>query len=337
MELDIGIREKLTVEEISLWNDFIISQGGATEKGYSIGHNPSLCSYLSSFFNATPNFIFIKNRGDIIGLIQGCRKNSSFYSLPVFSTSGLIASPEVSRKEIYTALNKILGDFEIRDFISFSDYVYDTKQTFYLPLQKTVQDQTAFYKSKLRSQINKSYSNTLEIFTGGNDLLNGFFHIYSRNMHRLGIPVLGKSFFSGIMDNYQFGNSIVFVVRYNGKDIGASIVLDYGEFSEVGWASTVREFNHLGTNMFLYNEMISSAIGKGMKTFSFGRCTEDSSTCIFKKQWQGEFHKIYYNHSASFNRLEKSYKAVRKIYSLIPYPIVSKVSSIMRKRMISYT
>ena len=51
------------------------------------------------------------------------------------------------------------------------------------------------------------------------------------------------------------------------------------------WASALQEFNKLSPNMLLYAAFMDRCIASGVRVFNFGRCTPDSGTHRFKRQW----------------------------------------------------
>jgi hypothetical protein len=336
MPFTLHIKDDLNEEDLLSWNRFVLSDKGFGELNYSIGNNPVLAKILSGHFGANPFYLFVQQDGKLSGVMQGCLKDDCMYSLPVFSTSGLLTLHD--KEEIYRQITTKFPRFQVRDFTAFSENTRSHKLSYYIPLHDTVELQLASYKSKLRSQILKSQSNGLKIVVGGKEKLDSFYKVYARNMHKLGVPDLGKTFFQKLISGYAHGTVLIFLVKFQEKIIGGSLVLTYGDFLEVGWASTLGRYNSLGTNMFMYNEMINIAIEKKMKVISFGRCTENSSTYNFKKQWQGEFHRIFYNfsepHGESTSHL---YSIFRKIYSGLPFPMIHWFGPFIRKRLIHFT
>ena len=48
--------------------------------------------------------------------------------------------------------------------------------------------------------------------------------------------------------------------------------------------------------MLLYWNVLEYACEQGFKTFDFGRCTPDSGTYRFKKQWGAEASQLYWHY-----------------------------------------
>src|SRR5690606_16769085 len=60
-----------------------------------------------------------------------------------------------------------------------------------------------------------------------------------------------------------------------------------GEF-EITWAGALREHSRAAPNMLLYWALMEESVRRGAHTFNFGRCSPDSGTHRFKKQWGTE-------------------------------------------------
>ena len=140
------------------------------------------------------------------------------------------------------------------------------------------------FKPKLRSQIRKAEKNGVSFRWTGKDGVASFYSVFCNNMRILGSPVHSRKWFSSIME--QFGDKAgIGLVEYEGKCIGAGLILSTNEQTAVPWASTLRQYNHLAPNMLLYWNLLKFAADNGKNTFDFGRSTENDGTFNFKKQW----------------------------------------------------
>jgi len=281
-------------------------------------HNPSIATILQATFNYSSEYSFIKNDDNIIGVLPLLRLKNHFVSVPHFSYGDIITTNDLVTVTDVLSQNNI-NNFEIRSFQKLSEHFDDSKVTSFLHLQTGIDEQFSEFKSKLRSQIRKGYKNELTIEIGNEELLEDFYVVYSKNMHELGSPVLGKVFFKNILQYYKYGYAKVFIVKYNGKAVGGSIVLTYQDFSEVCWASTLREYNRLSPNMVLYWEMIKFAIENNMKIFSFGRGSKGSSTLKFKQQWGTVEKQLYFNFSHPQKINIKRITFLSNIWAILPY------------------
>ena len=153
-----------------------------------------------------------------------------------------------------------------------------------LSLQNSVDQLRASLKSKVRSQVKKSESCGLSVCWGTHQLLDDFYQVFARNMRDLGTPVYGKGLFRSVLE--QFGNEAEICVLKDGQKPAAAALLIHGSgTTEVPSASTIREYNKVNANMYMYYQLLSRAVERGQEVFDFGRSSKDSGTYKFKKQW----------------------------------------------------
>jgi len=142
----------------------------------------------------------------------------------------------------------------------------------------------AGFKSKLRSQIRKAEKNGVQFRWAGSDGIDSFYAVYCKNMRDLGSPPHSRQWFSSIMTNYG-EKARIGLAEYEGKCIGAGLILSANQLTVIPWASTLREYNRLSPNMLLYWNFLKFSADNGFTTFDFGRSTEGEGTYRFKKQW----------------------------------------------------
>lgn len=153
-----------------------------------------------------------------------------------------------------------------------------------LPLPATADALWASFKPKVRNQIRKGASSELRAAWGGVELLGEFYGVFSRNMRDLGTPVFGRRLFREILSQFA-GQAELCVVRLGDRPVGGALLVHGERYTEVPSASTLREYNHLNVNMWMYWELLQRAISRAAPAFDFGRSTVDSNTYRFKKQW----------------------------------------------------
>ena len=114
-------------------------------------------------------------------------------------------------------------------------------------------------------------------------------------MRDLGTPVYPRSFFAKILRTLPETAGIV-LVRLRGEPAAAGFLIGSGARIEVPWASSLRKFNSTSVNMLLYWEMLKVGIEQGYDLFDFGRCTENSGSHRFKKQWGAVQEQLYWHY-----------------------------------------
>jgi len=141
-------------------------------------------------------------------------------------------------------------------------------------------------RTKQRTKIRRPAKEGMT-FESGPEHLDAFYAVFARNMRDLGTPVLPVEFFRRISS--VFGAQVMFAVVYTsaGQPVASACCTRWRDEIEVTWGSSLREFNHLSPNMMLYCRLMEEAIGMGLSTFNFGRCTPGGGTHDFKQQWGG--------------------------------------------------
>lgn len=330
--MQITIKEYAFNEIEDKWNEFVLSQ---PLPSYSLGHNPCFPAIFKSIFKYDCVYCVLYDGSKIIGIFQGIKENGKLKSLPVLPSSGLCCLPSYKKEDLYKLIcDHFNKPYEIRDFIKFSEFAFAEKVTCYLPLKSSADEQMQVFKSKLRSQIKKGYTNGLEVKSGGVELLPEFYDVYIRNMHRLGVPHPSINYFKSFIENYQNGKSKLFIISHNSTVIGGSIVFTYGKLAELFWASTSRKFNHLSPNMVLYWETIKYSIEQQMDILSFGRSNAESNSLKFKEQWGVNTYPLYFNYSSEQPNI-RGFGLINKIWKIIPFPIVKIVGPIIRSKVTS--
>jgi FemAB-related protein (PEP-CTERM system-associated) len=137
---------------------------------------------------------------------------------------------------------------------------------------------------KVRNQVRKATRSELTVAWGGEDRLDEFYDVFSRNMRDLGTPVYGRRLFLEVIR--QFPDRAEFcIVRAGTAPVAAALLLHGWGITEVPSASSLREFNPMCVNMLLYWKLLERAVERGQGVFDFGRSSPESNTYRFKKQW----------------------------------------------------
>ncbi|MCD0458858.1 FemAB family XrtA/PEP-CTERM system-associated protein [Roseiconus lacunae] len=153
-----------------------------------------------------------------------------------------------------------------------------------LALPETDEELNKSFKSKLRSQIKKSGSYGATVHFGRQELLAEFYNVFAHNMRDLGTPVFSVRLFREILNAFE-DDAELCVVRNESQAVAGGLLIHSDGVSEVPSASSLREFNRTGANMWMYRHLLRRAIERGSHTFDFGRSSEDSGTYKFKAQW----------------------------------------------------
>jgi FemAB-related protein (PEP-CTERM system-associated) len=281
---------------------------------------------------------------EIIGVLPLVHLKSRLFgdyiiSVPYFNYGGAAGiSPEVETALMTKALSiaKKLNTehVEFRDFRprdsqrdgSKGDFgsVRTDKITMILDLPATEDELWKKLGAKRRSQINRPLREGVEVKTGHAELLEDFYSVFARNMRDLGTPVYSQSFFSEILHTFSDKTQIV-TIYHQGRPVGGAFLIGFRDQLEIPWASTLRSVNSLGVNMLMYWEVLKYAISNSYKTFDFGRCSVNSGTYRFKKQWGAQPKQLYWYYWLSsgeeipqLNHNNPKYKMAIAVWQRLP-------------------
>jgi FemAB-related protein (PEP-CTERM system-associated) len=148
---------------------------------------------------------------------------------------------------------------------------------------------------KVRNQVRKAEKSGLVALSGGLELLDEFYRLYTIRIHQLGIPCFSKRIMYGILKDLP-EYSRIFAVKLGDRTIGAGFTTCFNRFAEIHWGATLVEYNALCPNNLLYWSIIRYYCLAGAAVFDFGRCSDGGNTYHFKKQWGTVPVPLYYQY-----------------------------------------
>ena len=285
------------------WNQFIESHSRA-----SLYHRTVWRDIIHQLFGHETHYLYVKSpTGQLVGILPLVRLRSRLFgdylvSMPYFNYGGAVAETAAIEEVLMRracALAEGLGSahIEFRDTCQRDGHwpVRTDKVIMELKLPTSVEALWSSLGSKCRAQIKRPQKEGVEVIHGGLALLSEFYQVFSRNMRDLGTPVYPEKFFAAILEAFPQSASLV-VVRHGSQPVAAGFLLGDKDRLEIPWASSVRKFNRIGVNMFLYWEALKIAIQDGYEIFDFGRSSIGSGTYRFKKQWGGQERQLYWHY-----------------------------------------
>jgi serine/alanine adding enzyme len=283
-----------TTDDVARWNAFVASVAGST-----FCHQAGWCDVMQSVLgHKTSLLVATDETSEWRGVLPLVRVRSILgrysISMPFMNDGGPLGDDDAIAALVEFAVTDAeksgakLLELRSRRMLPGRVSPSGRKVAVHLALPSTVEElwKTTF-RAKLRSQIRRPTKEGMTARTGGSEI-EAFYAVFSRNMRDLGTPVLPRRFFEALVRT--FGDSVSFTVVYTaeGKPAAAACCLTWRGETEVTWASSLRELNHLSPNMLLYAQLMEQAIGRGASVFNFGRSTPGSATHKFKLQWGGE-------------------------------------------------
>jgi len=192
-------------------------------------------------------------------------------------------------------------------------------------------------KAKVRSQVRRPMKEGLEARFGP-DLLGPFYDVFSVTMRDLGTPVLPRRFFEALV--VHMGEHVTFcVVEHEGRAVAAGCGFLWGGEFEITWAGALREHSRMAPNMLLYWSLMEESIRRGADTFNFGRCSPDSGTHKFKKQWGAEDHALPWAQwspngvAATPNPDSAKFRLATRAWQKLPVGVTNRVGPVLARSL----
>ncbi|MDJ0941247.1 MAG: FemAB family PEP-CTERM system-associated protein [Woeseiaceae bacterium] len=285
----------------SAWNAYV-----AGHPQRSVYHRYEWRGFFEDYFGKECWYLVAEDGDRTVGVAPIVRQQSRLFgdymvSLPFVNYGGILADSGDAEAAIAAEVEVLAGrtgvsHVELRGLAPVANLPGKTnKVAMHLELPADEDELAKRLGSKLRSQIRRPQRENPEVLTGGIELLDDFYAVFSRNMRDLGTPVYAKSMFADLLTRFPRDTGIV-AVRLGGRSAAAGFLLHHGQRSEVPWASSDRRYNRIGINMLLYWEMLRESLRRGSTLFDFGRSSRDAGTYRFKKQWGAEPVQLHWSY-----------------------------------------
>ena len=274
------------------WNGFIAGTRGATH----CHRHEWLGVVAGCFGHETIALAARDGSGCLVGVLPLVRVRTLLFghylvSMPFLNDGGPIGTDEgvaaLAAEAIRLANqgNVKLLELRARETLPLQLRISRRKITVLLDLDPEPEKVFAGLPSKLRSQVRRPGRAGVEI-RFGKDQIEPFYDVFARHMRDLGTPVLPRRFFQQMSAHH--GDQAWFAAAWLGdRPVAGGAGMRFGSEFEITWASSLREFNQIAPNMGLYWAFVERACREGVTVFNFGRCSPDSGTHRFKRQWGG--------------------------------------------------
>jgi FemAB-related protein (PEP-CTERM system-associated) len=284
-----------------------------------LSQHPAWMSVLRRGQRHTPYCLEAVENDETRGFLSLCYVRSLLFgrflvSLPYVNYGGVIADDDLVAKLLIDRAVELADQLKVR----YLELRHETpiahealadrrtdKVQMRLSLPATTDELWDSLTAKVRNQVRKGEKNGLSVTWGGEELLPGFYSVFSENMRDLGTPVYGRRLFRTILEHFPERAEICLVRAFT-QPIAAGLVLHGWGVSEVPSASSLRTFNYTCANMLMYWELLKRAIEHKQQSFDFGRASRNGSTFRFKKQWGAEPFPAewqYYTRSGSIDSM----------------------------------
>lgn len=285
------------------WNDFV-NKSKESNCYHQIGWKKVI---ERSFGHKTFYLLAEDQQRNITGIFPLANLKSLLFgnfmvSLPYFNYGGICAenlevSNHLLEEAVHLAKKYGVSHIELRETKKLENGlgIKMAKVSMQLGLPSNSEELWQSFSSKLRSQINRPRKEGFDARFGRFEELDFFYEVFSHNMRDLGTPVYSKAFFKNILQEFPDTTRICSIFLKN-KPVAAGFIIGFKNQLEIPWASSLREYNHMSPNMFLYWTVLKFACDNGYNVFDFGRSTPGEGTYRFKEQWGAKPVPLYWHY-----------------------------------------
>jgi len=186
---------------------------------------------------------------------------------------------EIARENRCTSV-----EFRNTTALPFDLYLRQDKVSMCLALAPDPQEVWKGLRHKTRNRVSKAEREGFTVLSGGQELLEEFYRVWTVRMHELGTPCYPCRLFRTILETFP-GAAQIFLVRLNGATAAVLFTYTFKGWVQCSWGVALREYDEKGPNYILNWKAIEYYCGKGMKWYDFGRSTLGSGQHTFKERW----------------------------------------------------
>jgi len=272
-------------------------------------------------------------------LMAACSVLGRYVSLPYTYLSGFLATSSAAQAALENHL--VAGGYRIR-YRKLGEFNDNARRVTSIVTIDSLDDYWKSLSHNTRNQFRKSETQSFEYCEDG--LLDEFYDLMSRNMHRLGTPVHARRFYENL--HARIAGTRIFTVKRGREVVAAMCGVIANEALEhrepafyVLWACTHPEYARLYVNYFLYWQTFRIMNQKGIRVFDLGYSNPSSGVFQFKQKLRpvnlgvydrtvGQHQRVSSQDGSSLGNL------AAKTWTALPYSIASRLGPLVRKYIV---
>lgn len=259
-------------------------------------HTPAWTRMVEEAFGYKGYYLVARENGHICGVLPLTHVRSRLFSnrlvsQPFSDYGGPVGTSPAALEALYDRAVEIATQcrcesIEFRNTVPLPRdlHMRTDKISMYLPLAPNPQDVWKELRHKTRNRVRKAERAGLTVTTGGRELLNEFYRVWTVRMRELGTPCYPRKLFSSILETFP-GAGRIFLVTLNGATTAVLFAYTFKGWVQCSWGAALRDYDGMGPNYILNWGAIEYYCGRGMKWFDFGRSTIGSGQHTFKQRW----------------------------------------------------
>jgi FemAB-related protein (PEP-CTERM system-associated) len=291
--------------------------------------------------------------GEVLGVLPLFVVRSALFgrllvSTPQAAYGGVLACSEAVSEALMERASQLAGESNVQflELRNFQNCVEDASLvakdlyvTFRQELFEDPEKNLLAIPRKTRAEVREGIGNGLE-FQVDSIGVEEFYHVYSQSVRALGTPVFSKKLFINGLREFGSEACKIFSVHWQGKLTAAVWTLFYKDEVVPYYGGSIREYNHLAVNNFMYWMLMKYGSENGYRIFDFGRSKKGTGSFNFKKRWGMVMSDLPYQYLLVRNRsmpdtspLNPKYSLGVRLWQRLPLWITNTVGPVIARHL----
>lgn len=269
-------------------------------------------------------------------------------STPQAAYGGILADSDRAASALFQQARAIANDLNV-EFLELRNFQQpiaddsllrkDLYVTFRQELHADPEKNLLLIPRKTRAEVREGIKHGLE-FKIGEIGADEFFDVYSRSVRDLGTPVFPKSLFTNGLREFGADCKIA-SVHYQGKLAAAVWTLFYKDEVVPYFGGSIREYNRLAVNNFMYWMLMKYGCENGYRIFDFGRSKKGTGSFDFKKRWGMTMTDLSYQYALVRKKampdtspLNPKFQLGIRLWRKLPLPVTQWIGPLVARHLI---
>lgn len=137
---------------------------------------------------------------------------------------------------------------------------------------------------KQRRMVRQGEKHGLRAHLGGEEFLDGFYHVYSHSVRHLGTPVFPRALFAHCLR--EFGTACRILAVFRDEQMVAGVLTFFFRDQVLPYyGGALQDALPYAVNDFMYWQLMCAAAEQGCRVFDFGRSKQGTGAYDFKRHW----------------------------------------------------
>jgi FemAB-related protein (PEP-CTERM system-associated) len=230
--------------------------------GAKLCHVPAWTAMVERVFGHEGVYLVAREEGRIAGVLPLTHVRSHLFgnrliSQPFSDYGGPVTTSEAARDALYQRAVEIARDrgcafLELRNSaaLPYELHTRTDKISMCLPLAAHPDRVWEDLRHKTRNRVRKAQGAGLTVVSGGLELLDDFYRMWTVRMHELGTPCYPRKLFASIMETFP-GMATIFLARLHDATAAGLLAYAFEGWVQSGWGAALREYDEIGPNYIL--------------------------------------------------------------------------------------